>query len=160
MGVIAVRAMQAADRDAVISIHKQSIYGICKDCYTEREMKAWTARLTPELFDEGMKDENNIGVVAIDGSAVIANGFFSVKEQELRALYVLPHYTNKGAGRLIMERLEETAREKRLKKLALQSTLNAVSFYRSLGYREIKTERHAVSEDVSVTCVRMEKELQ
>ena len=113
--------------------------------------------MTPRLFDEGIKDKNNIGVVAVDGNTVIGYGFFSLKEKEVRALYVLPRYTSKGAGKLIMARLEELSREQNIDRLTLQSTINAVGFYRSLGYREIKTERHPVSEDISVTCVRMEK---
>ncbi len=54
--MITIQEMKAADRDAVISIHRESIFGICKDHYAEQEMKAWTERLTPVLFDEGMKD--------------------------------------------------------------------------------------------------------
>lgn len=151
--------MQASDRDAIISIHKQSIYGLCSEHYTEEEMKAWTERLTPALFDEGMKDLNNIGLVAADGNTVIGYGFFNVKDRELRALYVLPRRASQGVGKRIMARLEELSREKNINKLVLQSTINAVGFYRSLGYREIQTERHTVSENISVACVRMEKDL-
>jgi putative acetyltransferase len=151
--------MRPFDRDAVLSIHRQSIFGLCKDHYTVQEMKAWTDRLTPELFDEGMKDENNVGIVAMASDAIIGYGFFNVDAQELRAVYVLPRYVNRGAGGLIMARLEDMARENKIKRLSLQSTVNAVGFYDRLGYQEIKTETHQINEEVSIACVRMEKDL-
>jgi putative acetyltransferase len=151
--------MKADDRDAVISIHKLSIFSLCRDYYTEQEMKAWTDRLTPELFDEGMKDENNFGVVAVAANIVIGYGFFNVSDRELRALYVLPQYAGQGAGRLIMFQLESLAREKGIGRMTLQSTGNAVGFYKKLGYQEIKTERHQINVEVSIACVRMEKDL-
>jgi ubiquinone/menaquinone biosynthesis C-methylase UbiE/GNAT superfamily N-acetyltransferase len=157
--IITIRNMAAADRDAVISIHRQSIFGMCKDHYAVQEMKAWTDRLTPELFDEGMKDENNVGVVAVAANIVIGYGFFSVSDRELRALYVLPQYAGQGAGRLIMFRLEDMAREKGLRRLSLQSTVNAVEFYQKLGYQKIKAEMHQINDEVSIACVRMEKNL-
>ncbi len=157
--MIVIRDMKADDRDAVISIHKLSIFSLCRDYYTEQEMKAWTARLTPELFDEGMKDENNVGVVADASTFVIGYGFFSVSDRELRALYVLPEYKGRGVGRLIMARLEDMAREKSISRLSLQSTINAVDFYEKYGYQAIKTEKHLINDEISVACVRMEKDL-
>lgn len=155
--MITIRNIQATDKDAVLSIHKQSIYGICKDHYTEKEMKAWTDRLTPSLFNEGIKDENNIGVVAVESAIVIGYGFFNLRDRELRALYVLPQFTCKGVGKLIMARLEDMALKKNIKKLTLQSTINAVGFYQKLGYQIIKTDRHPINEEVFISCVLMER---
>jgi len=122
-------------------------------------MEAWTVRLTGELFDEGMKDDKNIGVVTVNSDAVIGYGFFNVKDREVRALYVLPGYTKQDVGRRIMDRLEKLARIKNIEKLNLQSTLNAVGFYKKLGYREIGEEKHPVSESLSIARVRMEKSI-
>jgi putative acetyltransferase len=155
--MIIIRGMRASDRDVVISLHKQSIFGLCRDHYNEQEMKAWTDRLTPELFDEGIKDENNIAIAAIDGTVMIGYGFFNVQKRELFALYVLPRFTNRGAGRLIMARLEDLAREKNLESLSLQATANAVGFYKKLGYQEIKAEMHRINDMVSIACIRMKK---
>lgn len=154
-----IRSLRTTDKKAVIAIHRRSIYGLCKDYYSHKEMDAWTARLTPQLFDEGMKDENNIGVVAVDSAIVVGYGFINVKDREVRALYVLPGYAKQGAGRVIMGRLEELAREKKIESLKVQSTLNAVGFYRKAGYRETGREKHRINADVSIACVRMEKKL-
>lgn len=151
--------MTAADRDAIISLHRQSIFGLCRGSYTETEMKAWTGRLTPELFDEGVKDSNNVGIVAVEANVVVGYGFFTVHERELRALYVLPEHAGRGIGRHILSRLEIMAREEGIDRLSLQSTINAVGFYEKSGYRAIREERHLISDKISVTCVRMEKEL-
>ncbi len=157
--MIVIRDMKADDRDAVISIHKLSIFSLCRDYYSEQEMKAWTDRLTPELFDEGIKNENNVGVVAVAANIVIAYGFINVKDRELRALYVLPEYKGRGAGRLIMARLEDMARKKSISRLSLQSTINAVGFYQKSGYQTINPEKHLINDEISVACVRMEKDL-
>ncbi len=157
--MIILREMQASDRDAVIFIHTKSIYGMCKDYYTQKEMEAWTSRLTPKLFDEGIKDENNVGVVAVDSDSVIGYGFFNVKDREVRALYIMPGFTRQGAGRRMLARLEELAKERKIEKLTAASTLNAVGFYKKLGYREIGEEKHPVGESISVACVRMQKSI-
>ncbi len=151
--------MKASDRNAVISTHKESIYGICKSHYSRKQMDAWTSRLTSELFDAGLHDENNLGVVAIDSAKVIGYGFFNAIDREVRAVYVLPANINRGAGRLILDKLEELAREKGIENLSLQSTLNAVGFYKKQGYREIGTEKHCIDDSVSLACVRLEKNL-
>lgn len=61
---IIIRNINSDDKDAVLYIHKQSIYKTCKDYYTEKEMKIWTDSLTPKIFDKGIKDKNNIGLAA------------------------------------------------------------------------------------------------
>ena len=157
--MVTIREMNAADRDSIIFIHKQSIYGLCKGNYSEPEMKAWAGFFTPVLFDAGMKDESNVGVVAVDSDTIIGFGFFNADAGELRALYILPQYIGHGAGSRIMARLEDMAKEKQISRLSLQSTINAVGFYQKFGYQNIKTEMHQINDEVSIACVRMEKDL-
>ena len=157
--MIDIRKIKATDKETILSIHKQSVYGICKKCYTEKEMEAWTNNFTPEMFDKGIKDQNNIGVVAQDLNKVVGYGFFNAVDKELKALYLLPEYIKQGVGKKILLRLEEMAKEKNINKLTLKSTINAVNFYQSFGYKKIKEDKFPINEKIFLDCVSMEKEL-
>lgn len=77
-----------------------------------------------------------------------------MQKRELLALYILPYYMNHGAGRLIMVRLDDIG----LRHLSLQSTINAVGFYQKSGYQKIKAEMRQINDEVSIACVRMNRD--
>jgi len=157
--MISIRSMTRADRDAIISIHRLSIFGLCGDHYSEREMKAWTNFLTPELFDAGMNDTSNVGVVAMEADTLIGYGFINADAQELRGLYILPAHVKKGVGTRIVVRLEDAARDKGIRRLFLNATQNAVAFYEKMGFMKTGTVYHRLDDAISLPCVRMEKQL-
>lgn len=53
---------------------------------------------------------------------------------QIRFMAVSPNHQGIGLGKLIIEFLEEKAKEKNLKEIQLQARENAVNFYKSCGY--------------------------
>ncbi|MBN1271957.1 MAG: GNAT family N-acetyltransferase [Candidatus Aminicenantes bacterium] len=157
--MIIIKKIKHTDKEAILFVHKQSIYGICRDYYTEEEIEAWTASLTPEIFDEGIKNQDNVGVAAVDSNKVVGYCFFNVPDKELKALYLLPGYIKQGVGKMLLFQLEEIAKEKNITKLVLKSTINAVGFYQRFGYKKIKEDKFFINENISLDCIYMEKKL-
>lgn len=56
---------------------------------------------------------------------------------KMERICILPHYRNKGAGRLIMERIEKFARESGLLQAKLNAQTHAEPFYQKLGYETV-----------------------
>lgn len=60
------------------------------------------------------------------------------EEAQIRYMGVLEEYRNRSIGRLLVESLEEAAREKGFKHIILDARENAVGFYIILGYEVVQ----------------------
>ncbi|HHY72422.1 MAG TPA: GNAT family N-acetyltransferase [Bacillus bacterium] len=56
---------------------------------------------------------------------------------KVERICVLDEYRGKGCGKLIMEKTEEIANDKNIKKLKLNAQTHAEDFYKKLGYETI-----------------------
>jgi predicted GNAT family N-acyltransferase len=56
---------------------------------------------------------------------------------KIERICVLPHYRSRGAGRLIMESIEQFAKEKGIAKAKLNAQTHAEQFYQKLGYETV-----------------------
>jgi len=154
-----LRRMSPNDVDEIINVHKKSIYGLCKDFYTEKQMEVWTSMFNHRIFNDGMKNPNNIGVVALHNDKIIGYGFFNNQDKEIKGIYLVPDVVKKGIGYKILSELESIAKKDGLDELVLNSTLNAVAFYKKCGYQKIRDELFELMEDCKLSCVHMTKSL-
>ena len=56
----------------------------------------------------------------------------------------------KGVGRKLIEKIEKTAKKRKIKKLIVHSTPYAEEFYKRCGYKRIKKIKAFVKEDKSI----------
>jgi N-acetylglutamate synthase-like GNAT family acetyltransferase len=73
----------------------------------------------------GMKDDGIVGTASLDG-------------QQVRTVFVSPDVQGRGLGRLLMQVVEATARERHMAALHLSSSLTAEPFYARLGYAFVR----------------------
>jgi len=156
---VQLRRMLPEDVDEVIDVHRKSIYGLCKEFYTQEQMEIWTSMFNTKIFNEGIKNSNNIGIVATQDNRIVGYGFFNLEDREIKGMYLIPEVIKKGVGQMILTRLELIAKEHNLDKLVLNSTLNAVVFYEKCGYHKIRDEIFELSESCKLPCVYMLKRL-
>jgi GNAT superfamily N-acetyltransferase len=65
------------------------------------------------------------------------------RQAEIGGLVVDEEYRNRGVGRLLMERVEQWAREKECETVQLRSNVvrkNAHAFYERIGYDNVKAQ--------------------
>lgn len=96
--------------------------------------------------------------VACEGEKIIGCGAItgywgSETESYIMSVFVLPEYQGRGIGRRIMETLEGDPYFARARRTEVGSSLNAVGFYRRLGY----TYKNGVTEPDEYQVVRLEK---
>ena len=74
-------------------------------------------------------------LVAVDGDAVVETA--SLGEGQVHAVFVHPARQGRGIGRRLMERIESEARARGDRMLILYSSLSAVPFYETTGWRTV-----------------------
>jgi GNAT superfamily N-acetyltransferase len=77
----------------------------------------------------------------------------------INATYVAPSTTRRGVGRTLMNAMEALLLDASASEARLNATLNAVAFYRSLGYRNDIPTLNRLASGIDLPCVAMSKPL-
>ena len=148
MPVFTIRPATPADAEALCALHKDAVRRLCLGAYTATEIEAWLREREPAGFRHAMTKGGETMLVAERDAAVA--GFASIKGTMLFGLYVDPE-SGRGAGQPLLQAAEDEVRRSGAAALSLQSTLNAVPFYRKHGYmREARSTRRLGGRDLAV----------
>ena len=131
MAAFTIRPATLADAEALCALHKDAVRSLCLGAYTAEEIEAWLREREPAGFRDAMTNGGETMLVAERDGAVA--GFASSKATMLFGLYVDPA-KGRGAGQVLLQAAEDGIRQRGAAVLSLQSTLNAVPFYRKHGY--------------------------
>lgn len=85
--------------------------------------------------------KNHYHFVLYKGVKIVATAhieFLNENESALRSLAVDKPYQNQGFGKYTMKLLEKWLKQRNIKILKMHAKLNAESFYRKLGYIDMK----------------------
>jgi GNAT superfamily N-acetyltransferase len=97
--------------------------------------------------------------VAVVDEQVVGTGMIDLTTGKIDAVFVDPRYVRQGIGGALMRHLESLAIRAELLDLHLDATLNAVPFYRSMGFVGDGMAIYESSLGVSLTCVPMTKRI-
>jgi N-acetylglutamate synthase-like GNAT family acetyltransferase len=133
--VFDIRLAKSSDAAEAAALLRASITQLCRADHRDdpQTLAQWLANKTPEEFLSWVKNDENFCVVA-QSDRLVGVGLLH-RSGEIRLCYVLPGMQGHGIGKAIMSSLEGKARQLGLRTLTLESTVNARSFYESLGYR-------------------------
>jgi N-acetylglutamate synthase-like GNAT family acetyltransferase len=154
---IRIRRATRNDGEHIWKVHTTAIRETCRSRYSEEEIAAWTSRLAPDTYDSVIRGKAMY--VAQSEDEVVGFGQLDVVKGEVEALYVRPEFSGEGVGSRLLRMLEIVAQECGLKRLFLDSSLNAEKFYQFAGYQSREETMHPLSGGLSIAAVRMEKVL-
>ncbi len=97
--------------------------------------------------------------VSLDTAAKKVVGIIGLRDNELKTFFVDPDYQGKGIGRLLYNKLEQVARERRIDKLILFGSPLGEPAYLKFGFHKIKTVMNDL-EGIEFEDAYMEKELE
>ena len=112
-----------------------SVRALCADAYGPDIIDAWVGPPRRERFVKGQQRGNEYYVLIHDGQ-VAGFGALRMDDQLLDALFVEPSLAGRGIGRELLEFLIGMAKAAGCPSLRVNSSLNAVGFYRANGFSE------------------------
>ena len=136
-----IRRYQDADHDAVWALHNQALH----DVGAHGGAGPWDDDLQA-IAEVYLERRGDFVVGLLEGQLVAMGGVrqTSAHRAEVKRMRVAPRFQGRGFGRLILEHLEQRARELGYTHLHLDTTtgqLAAQALYCSHGYRETGRER-------------------
>ncbi|MDR0136517.1 GNAT family N-acetyltransferase [Metabacillus idriensis] len=129
-----------------------------QDAYDVRTKVFVEEQQVPEEEEIDQFEREASHVVLYDGDKPVGAGRFRILNGigKIERICVLPDYRSKGAGKIIMEKLEEIAASKEMQTLKLNAQTHAEPFYEKLGYNTISKETFL---DAGIPHVTMVKEM-
>lgn len=130
-----IKTATTNDAKEMHRIHTSAVNTTCKDFYTEKQIKAWLEGRSPEGYYEGI-NKGEMYVAEDEGKIV---GFGHAIPGEVVAVFVDPTFHKKGIGKLLLDYGLKIASENH-KKVKVESTINAESFYEKHGFVKVKDD--------------------
>ncbi len=152
---VSVRPSTQHERDALWRIRTRAIRETCRSHYDETDLERWYSAKMPDEF--GVATECRKYLVVEAGGTVAGFGMLDLEKGEIAAVFVRPDFLRRGIGSKLLCELESSARRLGLGKVTLSSTLNAVGFYRAMGFRVLGPGTYRHSGGFDLECVLMEK---
>ncbi|AZF27246.1 GNAT family N-acetyltransferase [Pseudomonas sp. R2-60-08W] len=144
------------DADRAFEIRREAIRSQCIGAYSAEQMALWTRGRASDGYSTLMEKLFYMGWV--NGEAVVT-GMLDLANNELGALFVRSAFTGRGYGKAMLDHLEDVARQRAVAEVVLDSTLNAVSFYRACGYVGHEQAVYRSPAGLVLACVPMVKKL-
>ena len=130
---IKIRPATIEDRQALWQVHTQAIRQDAVSHYDAAQIEAWAGRLVADYYTP---DPDVFIVAEADSAGVVGFCEISIEAAEIQAVFVAPEYGRRGIGRRLLQALEDIAVRHNLTHLVLDASLNAVTFYERMGYRQ------------------------
>ncbi len=127
------------------------------DAYTIRKVVFVEEQNVPLEEEIDQFEDEATHVVLYDNNEPVGAGRFRVLDEygKVERICVLASHRKKGAGNVIMHKMEDIAKERGISKLKLNAQTQAENFYRKLGYETTS----GLFMDAGIPHVTMIKEL-
>jgi putative acetyltransferase len=155
--IITIRKARQQDKKFIWTIHGRAIREIAGRYYTPKQIRQWLSSLKPEFYESII--ENHECIVAEYKGAIIGFGHMDSASSLIAGIYVSPDYLRRGIGTMLLQALETKAGTLGLMALQLCSSLNALPFYESAGYKAHMHMKHQLPDGTEIPCIYMIKKL-
>jgi len=128
-----IRSATIRDIDAICSLISESVCELCKEFYTQSELRAYLANFPKKSrYNELLSDR--ILIVACERDKIVGFTQYDPSESAVDAIYVLPANTGKGVGTRMLRYIEDVARSLKKNEIQIGASVNAISFYEKSQY--------------------------
>lgn len=129
-----IRKAQIGEDEAIHSAHMRSIREVCVHDHGEAEIRGWGYRECGDRWRQSIAD-GLVWVVEHDGQIEgVACMKFNDAQAHIHSLYLTPVVLGQGYGYALMTQMLEKARLRGVKRVDLESSLTAHSFYLRVGF--------------------------
>jgi GNAT superfamily N-acetyltransferase len=149
------------DVPAMLRLIEAAVEHGCREHYGPAQRRAVFLTYAESLFIDVIQPYDTI-IIEREGAgaeAMLGMAQLDPAAGRLRALFVTPALQGQGLGRVLMTAVERLARAHDLDTIEGAMSLNAVPFYRRLGFERRRGAERLVRSGVSVAVVTMSKTL-
>lgn len=151
-----IRKASIADVETVLAIRKEAILSGCKSTYSASQLAKWTNFTVNDVITDMIVDSFYISEYK---NTPVGTGAVDLTSGQIDGVFVLPAHTGNGFARQMLTFLEMLAKKHGLKRLMLESTLNAVSAYHACGFEGETQQNYVSPTGVTLRCVPMQKDI-
>jgi len=146
------------DSAKIVEIISRSIKELCFDDHQNDPdiLNRWLQNKTTDTVEQWINANNNYCVSAFDDTGELAGFCMIAYDGEIYLLYVSPDKKGSGAGRALLQRMEDFALSQGVTQINLDSTNSALNFYKHHGYQNQGTCDARLD---GMSCNRMFKKL-
>ena len=130
--MITVRKFRIEDALEASQLIRKTLTKVNSKFYPTSVIKYMYNEFSPEFLIELSKEREFF--IAIENSKII--GTITINHDYIGTVFVNPENHYKGIGTKLMVTIENLAKQRKIKKLRLESSINAVNFYEKLGYKK------------------------
>jgi putative acetyltransferase len=139
------REARPEDTPAVLAIKQAAIEAVDSPDYTDRQLSAWRPDDSARAdFRRAIESDRFEILVAEQEREVVGYGVLNVPRKRIDAIFVHPDRGGEGVGSSLVRQFESRARIGGIDELKIVSSLNAESFYESLGYWNFGREERTI----------------
>lgn len=145
MGQVKFRSATPDEAGALVAIKQAAIDQIETPAYSQRQLAAWRPDDDATTdFERAIESAQfDVLVATLDGEPV-AYGVLRPGANRIDAIFVHPRARGRGIGSSLVRQFESRARMQDLPELTIVASLNAKSFYETLGYWDFGRERRTI----------------
>lgn len=150
------RLYMPSDLNDILNLFYDSVHQVNKKDYTPEQLDGWAPKVPDVYRWEECLNKNHTLVVEENNQIV---GFGNIGETGyLDRLYVSKDYLHKGVATLLIKELEKYAKAKGIHFMNTASSITAMPFFQSVGYK-ILEEQTVERREVRLRRYLMEKKL-
>lgn len=155
------------DAENIYKIHTAAIREKCSTHYSTEDVNIWVARQDKVKYLPFIEAHEIIVAENKNGGNILGFGHLTSESKEsdgktlqIRGLFVDPDCGVKGVGSALVKEMEQRAKDSRIADcLIVQSSLNAVEFYKKCGFVPLELTTHQMSAQSCLQCHKMMKKL-
>jgi GNAT superfamily N-acetyltransferase len=151
---ITIRGFENGDTDDVSQLIIDNLMLVNSRDYGEEAARQLARFYSPQLLLEYAQNGNMH--VAVEHAMIV--GTAALDQDRVRNVFVQIDHHQQGIGKLLMQHIEDMARQQGQVQLALRASVSAVVFYQKLGYAIVEEIEERIG-DAVIKVVEMAKPL-
>lgn len=153
-----IRIADPTDYAEMDSVFRASARAFCSRSYDAALIEEWAGQAWPDRFKIG-KEKGDEQYVYTKDVRIVCFCCVNPLTEKLVSLFVLPEYSGKSIGQQMLEYVIDLMTKAGTRVIKLDSSTNAVSFYKRHGFSEVGHSKYKTLSGLQMDSVQMELKL-
>ena len=142
--------------EEIVEIHHRCVLMTNSKYYNSKQIGEWISVINTQSIKSQLA--KSLWIVMENYGKIVGFAQYSLKDEVLYQIQIDPNEQKKGYGKMLYKYIENDFRESNISNISLFATLNAISFYKDLGFNIIKEKLFKLT-DMEIKMVEMSKKL-